>query len=228
MKKNLLKRAGGMALALVLAVGSLAACGKDSDTSGAGGGGGAGGSGNGGYSTDSPAKQHVYGYRELKLPEMDGDDIGFRGSARKGDKIYLLMQVYHWEENNQTDYRLLTMNTDGSDIKSIALSIPTKLGQGGNGTEDDGTEDDGTEGETGTEEGSSTEDGSQAAPQPRVAVNSAVSSVMRPVPNVGVEEEKNIWEYEYMYFGSFVFGEGGIYATKDYSYSYEDYDNPEN
>ena len=229
MKKNVLKRVGGMALALVLAVGGLSACGKDTGTSGAGGGagggGGAGASGNGGYSSDSPAKQHVYGYQELKLPEMDGDDIGFRSSSRKGDKIYLLMQVYHWDQNSQTDYRLLTMNADGSDIKSIALTTPTKLGQGG-----DGTEGDGAEGETGTEDESGTEDGGQAAPQPRVAMNSAASSIMRPVPDVGVDEEQggNIWEYEYMYFGNFCFGEGGLYATKDYNYTYEDYDNPEN
>lgn len=226
MKKNLLKRAGAMALALVLTVGGLTACGKNSDDSGKGGG--AGTSGNGGYSSDSPAKQHVYGYQELKMPEMDGDDISFRGSARRGDKIYLLMMVYHWDQNSQMDYRLLTVDADGSNIESVALSIPSKLGQDG-----DGTEDDGTEGETGTEEGTGMEDGGQAAPQPRAAVNSSASSAM-PLPggdwvvDPGEYEGPNVYTWESMYFGSFSFGEGGIYATKDYNYTYEDYDNPEN
>lgn len=212
MKKNLLKRAGAMALVLVLTVGGLTACGKNSDGS------------------DSPAKQNVYGFQEMKLPEMDGDDISFRGSSRKGDKIYLLMQVYHWDQNSQTDYRLLTMDADGSNIESVALSIPTKLGQDG-----DGTEGDESESETGTEE-SGTEDGGHAAPQPRVAVNSStyISSGAMPLPggdwevDPGEYEAPSTYTWEYMYFGSFSFGEGGIYATKDYNYTYEDYNNPEN
>ena len=96
MKKGWLKKLICAGLALTMAV-SLPACGKKKDTNSA------------------LAKEHVYKYEELALPDL-GKDINIMAMLRKDDLVYMLVRVYHWDDekfnNSDTDVRLISMNDD--------------------------------------------------------------------------------------------------------------------
>ena len=113
MKRKIWKRAGSILLAMTLTIGCLAGCGKGSGDGNRGGNGGGGG---GSAANASLAKEHVYRYQELELPEFGGDDLGVQALVKTDDKLRLLVTVYNWNQNSQTDFRLVSMNFDGSDI----------------------------------------------------------------------------------------------------------------
>ena len=107
MKKGLLKRAGCLGMALLLSLGGLTACG-----------------GGGGMENADMAKEHVYRFQELEFPDL-GDDSYMQGAYYVDGKVYVVMQVYHWEDNsNNTDYQLISMNDDGSDLQMVELEVP--------------------------------------------------------------------------------------------------------
>ncbi len=81
-----------------------------------------GGRGKGVSQDPSLAKQYVYSYREIGEFANLGDDVSIQDVKRKDDKIYFLMEVYHYSvsgysSDGQQDIRLVSMYDDGTDIK---------------------------------------------------------------------------------------------------------------
>ena len=110
-KKGLISRCFAMGLTLAMVVG-LCACG-----------------GGGNESDPNLAKENVYRIKEIDLPEMynpENGNMNIMASAVKDGKIHLLVWIREWnaEVYNEYDYRLITMNEDGSDAKVIPLEIP--------------------------------------------------------------------------------------------------------
>ncbi len=100
-----------MGLTLAMAVG-LCACG-----------------GGGNESDPNLAKENVYRIKEIELPEMynpESGNMSVMASAVRDGKVNLLVWIRDWnaEVYNEYDYRLITMNEDGSDAKVIPLEIP--------------------------------------------------------------------------------------------------------
>ena len=110
-KKGLISRCLAMGLTLAMAVG-LCACG-----------------GGGNESDPNLAKENVYRIKEIELPEMynpESGNMSVMASAVRDGKVNLLVWIRDWnaEVYNEYDYRLITMNEDGSDAKVIPLEIP--------------------------------------------------------------------------------------------------------
>ena len=130
MKKIWLKMAVSAGLSLVMALG-LAGC------------------GNGGNKMENAAlaKEHVYKFQEIELPDLGGDDYSIRGSVYRDGTVYLMAQVYHWSEgSDDIDMKMLTLKDDGSDVQLMDIEIPDWRAQsegGGNTEPDDSDEADG-------------------------------------------------------------------------------------
>lgn len=149
------------------------------------------------------AKENVYKFQELKLPAELGENYNFYGTACRDGKIYLLAQVYHWDEvgytGNETDIRLITMNEDGSDSQMVALDIPKAANSGG-----------------------------KSIMQKYGSARSAAIEV----PSIDIDIDidvnpNNVWEYTN--YRDFIIGaDGAVYAIKMYNYSYYDDMNPDN
>lgn len=187
MKKAWWKRlvCGGLGLMTAL---SLAACGEEKPDPNA-----------------ALAKENVYKFQELKLPAELGENYDFYGTVCRDGKIYLLVEVYHWDEadytGNETDIRLITMNEDGSDSQIVALDIPKTENSAGNATIQKETQ----------------------------TVRMARSAVIgTSVPDIAVEANpNNVWEYTN--YRDFIIGaDGAVYGIKMYNYSRYDEENPDN
>jgi len=108
MKKSWLKRAAAFCLALGLVVGLCACGGRDDKPANAG-----------------LAKECVYKLSSVSMPDLGGDSYNVLGSAHKDGMIYLMVEVYHWEEASQnTDIKLISMQEDGSGAQVKDLEIP--------------------------------------------------------------------------------------------------------
>lgn len=182
MKKKWLKKAvyAGLALAMTAA---LAACGDKKDR-------------NAGL-----AKENVYKFQEVQFPDF-GRDYNIQQTIRKDDTIYMLIQVYHWNEEGYTgeevDIRLLSMKEDGSDMKTVTLEMPKTdktTGSGGSG----------------------------------IAVEPRASSIMAPIASVDIGIDMPVLEdeWEYTNYNNYTLGgDGGIYAIKNYNYERYSADSP--
>lgn len=182
MKKKWLKKAvcAGLALALTAA---LAACGGKKDP-------------NAGL-----AKENVYKFQTVEFPDF-GENYGIRQTVRRGDLVYMLIQVYHWNEEGytgeDTDVRVLTMKEDGTDIKTIKLQIPE------------------SEKKTGSNGG--------IAVEPRVEPLVAISKpIAIAEPDIAIPED--VWESS-NYNNYQIGADGGIYAIKNYYYEKYSAENP--
>ncbi len=110
MKKKWWKKAGALAL-VAAAVMGLSACGGDKNVNSA------------------LAKEGVSRFQEVNIPDLEADYVNVTGSGRRDGRIYLMLQLEHWnEDNRQADIRVVSMNADGSDIKSVKLDIPKDEG----------------------------------------------------------------------------------------------------
>lgn len=134
--------------------------------------------GGGGKNENSAlAKENVYRVQEIALPEIDGDNINVFASSHKDGSVYLLMQVYHWNdekfnENPVTDIRVMTIKDDGSDVQMLNLDIPewerpadldAAGGTGSGGAVEPRTEPDAADPESGdTDPAAEPEDGEEA------------------------------------------------------------------
>lgn len=99
----------GLSFAMVL---GLTACGGSESTDG-------GKSGK--NSKDNPnaalAKEYVYSEQPLDIPELTSE-MGIRQMTKRGDTVYLIYEIYNWEEESQqNDIKLMSINMDGSDIQ---------------------------------------------------------------------------------------------------------------
>lgn len=228
MKKNWWKRPLSISLALGMTIG-LSAC----------GGGGKG-------ENSALAKEGVYKLQEFTMPEIDGDDYNVFSSTHRDGTIYLLMNVYHWsEENSGNDIRLLSMGEDGSNISMISLDVPEWNYQNNVGGIDDGfavpvpraeseqdvdpegessPEEEGAEGEAAPEEGGTEgeaapgEEGAEGENSPEGEGGAeGETEPEEPAPAEDAPVPNDVWENSN--YDNFVFGiDGNIYAIRRYYY----------
>lgn len=231
MKKSFLKRAGCMVMALALTVGGLTACGGDA------------------YENADLAKQHVYRFQELEMPELGGDDSYMLSSRYADGRIYMLFQVYHWDsDTTPREYKLISMNEDGSDVQMTNLEItPVELSpeelegtDGFDGTVWDDELDDATQDEEGREEEDAEpeeEPGEDFEVIPDIDTDFGVDAGFGVDIDFGVDSDFEVgagfeidpgfgWDdykpndiWENTSIGSTILAENGIYGNKYYSYS---------
>ncbi len=181
MKKNWYGRLIGLCLVMCLAVG-LCACGNNNTMVNA-----------------ALAKENVYKLQEITLPEIDGDGYNVYASSHRDGMIYLMVEVYHWEDNSgNTDIRMISMKEDGTDIQTCALEFPAR------------------------ESGGSDAAGGNGG-LARMAVDVAVPDI--GVSDPMDTDSSNIWEYDNYYNYAFS-PEGKVYAIHEHRY--ENYSDPEN
>lgn len=222
MKKGLLKRFLSLSMAAMLALG-LCACG---DAEGTGGIGGIGG----GTKKDpnaALAKENVYKFQEFELPKIEGDSFDVRSTAHKDGVLYMILQIYNWSSGNGEETKLLTMNSDGSNVKLVELEMPEKDKENDDAVEYPGdastlpivpkteTTDSATSGESATED-TTTED---------VAEEPSADDMIADFEEIYPEDYSNVWENTY-YDRYTVGADGKVYAIKNYYF--EDYSDPEN
>lgn len=153
MKKIWTKRAVSVGLAAAMTLG-LAGC------------------GNGGKKMENAAlaKEHVYKFQEIQMPELGGDDYSIRGSMYRDGTIYMMAQVYHWSEgSDDNDMKMLMLKDDGSDVQLVNMEIPDWRTQSGGtgGAEPEGGGANGSpdseDGSNGAAGGSDSETGTEGA-----------------------------------------------------------------
>ncbi len=111
MKKGFGKRCLTLGLVLAGAVG-LCACG-----------------GGGGNEADPAlAKENVYRIQNIELPELydpQNGEMRVMSSAYRDGRVNLLVRITDWSVSfEDNDYRLISMNGDGSDVSVVKLEIP--------------------------------------------------------------------------------------------------------
>ncbi|MCM1185446.1 MAG: extracellular solute-binding protein [Lachnoclostridium sp.] len=134
------------------------------------------------------AKQYVYSGREIGEFANLGDDIGIRDTIKKGDKIYILMEVYHYSTSSEDgqDLRIVTMDADGSNIKMQNLEINLEKPDWGLDEENGGGDSDSYDGTVGG--GIMPLARAQAVPMPEVVAPSASEET---VPAEDASEDAN-------------------------------------
>lgn len=205
MKKNRLKKGISIALAASMLLG-LAACGKG---------------GSGGKTADpNLAKQYVYSSQELEIPGMEeGNNIDVRKIHYQDGMIYLLMNVFNWEDgSNSQTMKLISLNEDGTNVQEITMQLP-ESNAGNGGTQEDGAED--TSSQDSSEGGDSAEavGETEAASETESSENLGISTL----PAGPASENR----YEYTGYDTPAFSaDGYLYALKNHTL--EDYSDPEN
>ena len=156
------------------------------------------GCGNGGNKMENAAlaKEHVYKFQEIELPDLGGDDYSIRGSVYRDGTVYLMAQVYHWSEgSDDIDMKMLTLKDDGSDVQLMDIEIPDWRAQseGGGNTEPDdsdeadGGQESGAEGESGGNTGAEGESAGNAGAEGESAGNAGAEG--ESGENAGAEGE---------------------------------------
>ena len=193
MKKNWWKRAAGLGLALAAAVG-LSACGGDKNVN------------------SSLAKEGVYKFKEITLPEFEADYYNIQNSFQRDGRIYMIVRLEHWSsaDNNQTDIRLLSMNEDGSGVESVRLEIPSQDGAGS-----------GTSAPGGNVMPLDTEDGEDGDTEPEEDTESdETEGSEEGAADIAVEPDYEGSDYyEYTSYGNFLLApDGGVCGIRHYQY----------
>lgn len=116
MKKRWLKKAACLGVLLAAAMG-LAGCGKDKNVNG------------------QLAKEGVYKFEKIDLPEFEADYCNVLGSVRRDGRVYIMMRIENWssEDGREYDIRVLSMKDDGTDMNVVRLEIPETNSGGGSG-----------------------------------------------------------------------------------------------
>ncbi len=150
MKKSNLKRIVAMGLAVIMTL-SMAGCNNAKGKDGNGGG----GKGEPVAADPSLAKQYVYRYEDVKLPE-ESEDLNVTAARKDGDRLEILTMRYDYS-NDGMEQQILTlynMKNDGSDVTTLKLETvqdeaeaeePAEEGTAGEettGEEDEYNEDD--------------------------------------------------------------------------------------
>ena len=87
----------------------------------------------------SLAKQYVYSCQDIEIPQM-GDSFDIQRGYFSDGKIYLLANVYQWNENgNSQELRLISLNEDGTNLQEIELQT-SAAGSGAAGQEGEAQE----------------------------------------------------------------------------------------
>lgn len=72
------------------------------------------------------AKENVYKYEEIALPDLGTMDYNITAVLYKDNKIYLLAECWDWEVSYDSETNLISMNADGTDGKLVKLEKPQK------------------------------------------------------------------------------------------------------
>lgn len=118
----------------VLAVLCFCACvvacgGTDDNTSGSAGDGTWAATGKN-RENKSSAKEHVYRFREVVMPDLGGDEISICASACRDRTVFMLVKVTDWKNYNDNDIRVLRFQEDSSRADVFPLeTIPWSFGQ---------------------------------------------------------------------------------------------------
>lgn len=191
----------------------------------------------GGTAESDPAlaKENVYRLQEIEMPQMFTPGNGYMNvlaSSNNDGRVNLLINVRDWgaEVFNEYDYRLISMNEDGSDFKITNLEFPDQndgedgletpeepidVPEGGEGTEAEEPEDP----EAGETEDTEAEEPAETLPDEDYGIDIGVDS------GFGVDPGNNIYEYT-NYTGFSMTADGTIYAMKNHRI--EDNSDPEN
>lgn len=71
------------------------------------------------------AKEHVYRFQEIAMPNLGGDEISVCASSYRDQTVSLLIQVTDWENYNDNDLRILRFRTESMDPAVFTLeAIP--------------------------------------------------------------------------------------------------------
>ncbi len=172
------------------------------------------------------AKEHVYKFEEFEFPEIDGDSYYVQGILHQNGKITMIMNVNHWESNDgSVDYRLITMNEDGSDVAMVRLETPNYSSKGQNAAVDPGFLVE-PGGEAGEPEGEPEEpEGEPEESEEETEEDEPIDEGDRDIADEKYPDDSgNIWENTNYY--NFVLGsDGKVYGIKNYNY--QDYSDPE-
>lgn len=193
------KRVLSVVLAAVMLAG-LCACGGKNNGEGSSDG------KRGGNVNSELAKQYVYRMEEFDLSsaQMAEGDNYVQNIMASGDRLYITMQSYSYTEGgNNSQYRLVSMNPDGSDMKIYELQSAL---DGEEGAQESSEE----------QSASSAEGGDTASISPRA--ETAESEIEIDVSNVNIYENTNL--------GNFQIDGDRLLGVKNYNY--EDYSDPEN
>ena len=106
MKRKRCKQLAGLCMLLSAAL-SLCACGRSAAESG--------------KENDALAKEYVYRFQEIAMPDFGGDEYEVCASDYRDRKIFLLMKVIDWEHYNDNDIRILSVGDDGSGTAVVPL-----------------------------------------------------------------------------------------------------------
>ena len=165
------------------------------------------------------AKENVYRMQQISFPDLGGDYTNVQASYLWDGRIYVMMQVYHWtSEGSDQDYRLVSMNQDGSDVQILPLQMPEEKSEaefaneamGGGGSALPGENED--EGDTNGDEPAT--DDVDVSDEEDVGFG-----------EVDVDIDVDDWApYSdfYISFGRFTFGNGRVYAIENCNYYYYD------
>jgi len=178
------------------------------------------------------AKEYVFGYQELDIPEL-GNDVSYNAIMQYDNKAYLVANVFSYDEmtgasGNQV--KLVSMNLDGSDVQVVDMEQPVvdkeavKAALEGNGEETTEEVDNGVmlpvEDEAVAWDVATSID-VDIAVEEDIAVEDVLVDDMI-ADDMAIGEEYYSQAYEYTSFNQHTFGDNGIiYAVKDYYY--EDY-----
>lgn len=199
-KKKGLRKLGCAGLVLSMMMG-LCACGGEKQTTSA---------------DTSLAKQYVYSYEEIDLPAEIVDNGSISSVVRQNDRIYMVADIYKWDEETNSSSRelkLLSVKEDGTDLQIIDVETPA--------TESDSMAEDDSAAE-GAEEASE-EVSEEETAEEKIAGEGEADVAAWNAADV-YYPSKN---YEYTGYSNYVIGKNSIlYAVKDYYF--EDYSDPEN
>jgi len=191
MRKGFFKKCLAIGLIAAMTVG-LCACGNRTQE----------GPGNGkkaGNKQDSElAKQYVYKYDEFEIPDM-GDDIGIMATNYLDGTIYVLAVAYNYGTDNERDYRLFSVNADGSIKDNVKLELPSDNSGGSNFASILSSDVD--------------------------FVQMTAETAVETETESDEEDEKSVYEYT-NYYNCVITEAGNIFAVR--SYYKEDYSDPEN
>lgn len=202
--KKWLKKSLAVGLVFAMTAGLTACSGR---TGGSGGGGGIGGSsGNRGNGTANAqlAKEYVYKVEEFDFPELVDLENGYvnvYNTIYRDGKIYLVAECYDWsKEYNDSEYNIITMNEDGSDVQVVKL--------------DTSKEDEGSEGE----------DSGNGAAGDGISAPAMAEDAALDMAAADPDYNSNKWEYTS--YGTFrISPDKKIFGIKNYNL--DDYSNPD-
>lgn len=219
MKKDWLKKIAGAVLVFSLTLTGFTGCaGKTGDP----------------LENAALAKENVYRLQEFDIPDFGGDDATVRGSYHADGMLYMLVQVYHWDEDNYLDLRLLSMQDGSTEMQMTTLetSLETSgdqavtLPQPRDIADDTDAAD--TEADAGAEPADVVAD-ADAVEDTETETDTEVDIDSDSQLDFDADYDEEIIGgevYEYSGYNSFVFSDDRLFGIK--YHNYEDYTDPYN